>query len=148
MPERSTGRRAKLLAQRFVDLLRVRFAARRFHDLTYQEAEHLLLAGAELLDLRGIGGDDLGDELVDACRVGDLREAALVDETASKTSLAILPEIVPAAILSSSAASVGAAMREPATVTPLRFSAAVSSPMTQLAAIFGAAFVPFATDSK
>src|SRR5262245_50795755 len=75
----SSGR-AELLAQRLVDLLRVRFAARRFHDLADEEAEHLLLAGAELLDLRGVRRDDLGDELVDARGVGDLREAPLLDD--------------------------------------------------------------------
>ena len=55
-------------AQRVVDLLRIRFAARRLHDLADEEAEHLLLTGAELLDLRRIRGDDFRDELVDARR--------------------------------------------------------------------------------
>src|SRR6186997_553842 len=76
---------AELLAQRLVDLLRVRFAARRFHDLADEEAEHLLLAGAELLDLRGIRRDDVRDELVDARGVGDLRKAALLDDLVDRT---------------------------------------------------------------
>src|SRR5690349_2778874 len=72
--------RPELLAQRLVDLLRVRFAARRFHDLADEEAEHLLFAGAKLLDLRGIRRNDVGDELVDARGVGDLRETAFLDD--------------------------------------------------------------------
>src|SRR5689334_6705869 len=72
--------RAKLPAQRVVDLLRIRLAARRFHDLADEEAEHLLLAGAELLDLRRVRSDDVGNELVDARGIRDLREAALLDD--------------------------------------------------------------------
>ena len=146
-----------MLAQGLVDLLGIRLAARGLHDLTDEEAEHLLLAGAELLNLFGIRRDDLGDELVDARGVGNLRETAFLDDLVDrafaapeglKTSFAILPEIVPAASLSSSEASASADTRVALTSKLSRFSAPVSSPMTQFAAIFGAALVAFATASK
>src|SRR6187455_2045308 len=69
-------------------------------------------------------------------------------QTASNTSFAILPEIVPSAILSSSTARAAAEIFDCPISSVSRCSAAVSSPCTQFAATFAAAFVRLATVSK
>src|SRR5919107_1668422 len=70
MPEtRTLG--AQLLHQKFADASAVGVAAGRFHHLSYEEADDLLVAVADALGLVGIGGDGLvhdAGELVRADR--------------------------------------------------------------------------------
>ncbi len=64
----------------------------RLHHLADEEAEDLLLAAAVLLDLAGVGGDDLVDDLLDGAAVGDLLEALLGDDGVGV--LAALPHLL------------------------------------------------------
>ena len=57
---------AEFCAQDFVHFIRVGLALGLFHALADEETEYFVLAGAELFDLAGVGGDDGGG-------VGDLR---------------------------------------------------------------------------
>ena len=52
----------ELAFQQIIDLLRVGLALALFHDLADEEAEHLVVAGAVLGYLVGVGGDDGVDQ--------------------------------------------------------------------------------------
>ena len=94
--------------QQIVDGLRVGFAAGCLHHLADEPADCFRI-GLGVADLVGILGDDVVDELFDRRNVGHLLKSARFDDprgsppsvqTISKTSLAILPEMVPSAIRS------------------------------------------------
>src|SRR5690606_40837099 len=73
-------RRVEPRAESLIDLLRIRLAARRLHDLPDEEAEHLRLAVAVLLHLLGICRHDVVDERFDRLAVRDLHEPAALDD--------------------------------------------------------------------
>ena len=69
----------KFLFQHLVDLCRVGFAARRFHDLADEPAEHRWF-GFGLFDFVRIGSDYIVDGFLDGAGVGHLLHAALLDD--------------------------------------------------------------------
>src|ERR1700733_9919192 len=69
----------RLGEQRLNDL-GLRAAACRLHDLTDEEADQGLLAGAELLGLPGVRGDDLCHDRRERAGVRDLTQAARLDD--------------------------------------------------------------------
>ena len=70
----------QLVTQDRVYLTGVSLATRLLHHLADEESEHLFLAGAKLLDLFGIGRDDLVDQGLDCAAIGNLPEAARLDD--------------------------------------------------------------------
>src|ERR1019366_5457660 len=66
------GELPQLLGQKFVDHCWIGLSLRRLHHLTDKEADDGLLAGAILLQLPGIGGDHLVDDLLDGGDIGKL----------------------------------------------------------------------------
>src|SRR5262245_29838825 len=77
---RSCASLRKLASQYLVDLSRIRLAAGRFHRLTHKEVQGLLLAGAKLRHLTGVGGDDALHQPLDFSAVGDLAQTAALDD--------------------------------------------------------------------
>src|SRR4030095_3515223 len=97
---------AELRPQPFVDHAGVGLAGHRLHRLADEEAEQRLLAGLILLDLVGVGGEDLVDLGVARAGVAGLLEPPLLDDLRrrlaglsmiSNTCLAMVPLIVPSA---------------------------------------------------
>ena len=56
----------QLLSYQFVDKLRVRLSLRSFHHLAYEKRRNRLLASTVLLDLLGISGNYLIEDLFDS----------------------------------------------------------------------------------
>src|SRR5215210_9178364 len=77
---------AKFGFEQVVYRLRVCLAAGRLHDLPDKPADELWL-GFRLLDLVGIGGDDVVDNLFDGTEIGDLLHTADFDQRAGITTL-------------------------------------------------------------
>src|SRR3546814_8363333 len=63
--ERNKKSLRQRLLQQFVDDFRIRLATHGLHCLTNEKAEERFLAAAILLNLFGIGGQHLGDDLFD-----------------------------------------------------------------------------------
>src|SRR5690606_21984407 len=81
-------RRVEPRAKNLVDLLRVGLAAGRLHHLPDEEPDHLSLAVAVLLHLLGIGAHHIVDERFDRRAIGDLHEAAALDDLLDLAALA------------------------------------------------------------
>ena len=71
----SPPERLQRARQRLAHGRRIRAAARLLHDLPHEPAERLGLARLVERDLRGIAGDDLGDDRLERSRVAHLRRA-------------------------------------------------------------------------
>src|SRR4051812_43368699 len=77
---------AKFGFEQIVHRLRVCLAAGRLHHLPDKPADELRL-GFRLLDLVGIGGDDVVDNLFDGSEIGDLLHTAGFDQRAGIATL-------------------------------------------------------------
>src|SRR5690606_9773590 len=80
---------AQLAFEDLVDLRRIGLAAAGLHDLANQRVEGLVLAGAELLDGLGVGGEHLVDHRFDRARVGDLLEPLSLDDFVGTRAVAV-----------------------------------------------------------
>src|ERR671919_2502397 len=79
MSRSKAGSSSQLLLQHLVDQRGVGLALGRFHDLADEPAEDFGVV-LELFDLIGVGGDDLGRDLLDRAGIRDLLQALLLDD--------------------------------------------------------------------
>jgi hypothetical protein len=147
----------QLFLQDRVDLLRVGLALALLHDLADEEAEQLVFAGAVLLHLARVGGDDGVDHLLDGAGVGDLLQALGLDHRVGVAFAGphglehLLGDLAGEGVVLDAGDQAGELLGARPGCRRCRrsslFSAAASAPLTQLAASLASPQPP-ATASK